>query len=476
MSRKLLIETLLVNRCADGALLESAQGPAYIVESASGKLIVKLPATTLDVRNQNGRIYSTAVMENAIRKAEPMFKSKQLTCTVDDHPESTHVAPGNASHVVTKAWCENGYLMNEWEILETSKGRDLKALVDAGVSFGVSIRGVGSEDSMGNILEDYEYMGTDCVGNPSAKIFTNPSRVNESNTRSDPAMTQKRSDLDSARSFVREQVTLLKSESSPVDGYRRVASVETQLNTMLAGAPLREATQIMNDWDKSKEEALASLTAPPSGSAKNESANDELTRLREQNAQMRESLNVVTKAYRESAVKTSANLRATVAQQKEQIKTLEATLATRNARIGQLSTSLLKRRNECRTARRLYAGSLQERREARRELHEAVRQAAGYRRAALDNQAMLKIAVKEAAKAGVQLKKLESLKGKKAPTVVEAASDFGSPAPRPLNESRQSISGVTGTLVRAVKRNPVREGNQNKQSAPKTAGLPSGWM
>lgn len=176
MTKRLLTETMVVH--GQGNLNESVVGPRYLVESSGKTLRVKLPVTTLGVQNENGRTYSQAIMEGAIRNAKSAFENRELLSTVDGHPNEAYCEPGNASHIVVEAWCQDGYMWNTWEVIETSRGRDLRALIEAGASFGVSIRGLGSQDRMGNILEDYEYLGTDGVGNPSARIRTRAEVVN----------------------------------------------------------------------------------------------------------------------------------------------------------------------------------------------------------------------------------------------------------------------------------------------------------
>jgi hypothetical protein len=44
-------------------------------------------------------------------------------------------------------------------------------LVDAKASFGTSIRGLGQLNEETKEVENYDYLGTDCVGNPSAGTF-----------------------------------------------------------------------------------------------------------------------------------------------------------------------------------------------------------------------------------------------------------------------------------------------------------------
>src|SRR3982751_1383546 len=104
-----------------------------------------VPATILDRENGNGRRYKRAEMQRAIRKAREagLFEQKRLLCTADDHPEKSFPAPINSSHVVidayTKTVSEDTVLMNDWLVFNTSKGKDLQGLIEAGASFRTSI-------------------------------------------------------------------------------------------------------------------------------------------------------------------------------------------------------------------------------------------------------------------------------------------------------------------------------------------------
>src|SRR4051794_4995548 len=103
------------------------------------------------------------------------FSSRSAFCTANDHPEESFPAPINSSHVVidayTKAVGEDTVLMNDWFVFNTSKGKDLQGLVEAGASFGTSIRGLGQRNEDTKEVENYDFFGCDAVGNPSAGTF-----------------------------------------------------------------------------------------------------------------------------------------------------------------------------------------------------------------------------------------------------------------------------------------------------------------
>lgn len=153
----------------------------------SGMMIVRnVPCTILNEKNANGRSYSTPTMKTALQENQNkgFYEARSLTCTADDHPETTYPKPINSSHVVinTNIVKENGkdVLLNDWLILPTDAGRNLRALIEAGVSVGTSIRGLGKQNESTGEIEDYEYLGTDVVGNPSAGTYASFKNLNES--------------------------------------------------------------------------------------------------------------------------------------------------------------------------------------------------------------------------------------------------------------------------------------------------------
>jgi hypothetical protein len=68
---------------------------------------------------------------------------------------------------------DNGVLWNKWFILDTDNGRNLQALIRGRASVGTSIRGLGSMSRL-NHVENYQYLGTDAVGNPAAGTYALP--------------------------------------------------------------------------------------------------------------------------------------------------------------------------------------------------------------------------------------------------------------------------------------------------------------
>ena len=97
-----------------------------------------------------------------------------------DHPESSVVNLNNVSHNVLKIWWEGNDLKGTVQVLDTPSGNILKALFKAGVTLGISSRGLGSVKELRNegvveVQEDFELICWDFVSNPSTdEAFMRP--------------------------------------------------------------------------------------------------------------------------------------------------------------------------------------------------------------------------------------------------------------------------------------------------------------
>jgi hypothetical protein len=182
MTKKLFIEK---SGCVLTVSKKSLTESVRLLEDNGGAMIVRgVPATILDEKNLNGRIYSFQEMSKAVAecKQNGIFESRMLTCTADDHPETSFVKPIDASHVVIDSYIKetNGkkVLFNDWLVLDTVNGRNLKALLKDGVGVGTSIRGLGVLNESSLQIEEYQYLGTDVVGQPSAGTYISNKEYN----------------------------------------------------------------------------------------------------------------------------------------------------------------------------------------------------------------------------------------------------------------------------------------------------------
>lgn len=105
--------------------------------------------------NANGRIYESEILRHAVEEIQEDVKSRRVLGEFD-HPADAKIHLNNVSHLLTKLWMEGNEVFGELEILEkTPSGAILKALVESGVSIGISSRGVGDMES--TMVEGQEF-------------------------------------------------------------------------------------------------------------------------------------------------------------------------------------------------------------------------------------------------------------------------------------------------------------------------------
>lgn len=139
------------------------------VSKENGNLVVSGILATAEVKNGNGRYYPRELWERELDKYQEFVDGRRATGELD-HPESSVVNLKNVSHVITECWWDGDHVMGKIEILPTPSGQILEALIKAGVTVGVSSRGMGSLEQRGEVMEvqdDFELLCWDFVSTPS---------------------------------------------------------------------------------------------------------------------------------------------------------------------------------------------------------------------------------------------------------------------------------------------------------------------
>ena len=99
-----------------------------------------------------------------------------------DHPDTSVVELKNVSHIVREARMEGEVVTGVVELLDTPSGKILQSLVDAGITLGISSRGVGSTRKQGDsviVQDDFQLICFDIVSEPSTPgaFMMNESKV-----------------------------------------------------------------------------------------------------------------------------------------------------------------------------------------------------------------------------------------------------------------------------------------------------------
>ena len=145
--------------------------PVSLTESLapSGNPLVEGILATAEVKNGNGRYYSKELWEREIDKYKEVVKENRATGELD-HPESSIINLKNVSHIIRDMWWDGDNVIGKIEVLPTSAGNILKALIENNVQVGVSSRGMGSLQERDGVLEvqdDFELLCWDFVSTPS---------------------------------------------------------------------------------------------------------------------------------------------------------------------------------------------------------------------------------------------------------------------------------------------------------------------
>lgn len=159
--KKVLIETQLFQ--PTGTLLSEGK------MSERGNPIVEGILATAEVKNGNGRYYAKDLWQREIDKYMESVKENRALGELD-HPESSIINLKNVSHNIKDVWWDGDQVMGKVEILPTPSGNILKALIESGITVGVSSRGMGSLEQKGNVMEvqdDFELLCWDFVSTPS---------------------------------------------------------------------------------------------------------------------------------------------------------------------------------------------------------------------------------------------------------------------------------------------------------------------
>jgi hypothetical protein len=147
------------------------------------------------VENGNRRVYPEGVLRREAELYSKLVKERRALGELD-HPDNEIINLANASHLVTEVWWQENALMGKVQVLDTPSGQILSALVQSGVTLGISSRGLGSvSESQGQTIveDDFQLICFDFVSEPSTpgafmmaegknlnldKVFTQADRIN----------------------------------------------------------------------------------------------------------------------------------------------------------------------------------------------------------------------------------------------------------------------------------------------------------
>lgn len=155
-------------------LVENIEDFEVLTESTSSgskNYYIQGPFMQWGVPNRNGRLYPQDVMESAVQKYVEELVSKNRAVGTLGHEDSPKISESKISHIVTELKFDGNDVWGKAKVLETASGKELKALIDGGVSFGCSSRALGSlkenEHGVKVVQNDFTISCIDAVLQPS---------------------------------------------------------------------------------------------------------------------------------------------------------------------------------------------------------------------------------------------------------------------------------------------------------------------
>lgn len=124
-----------------------------------------------DVKNRNGRIYPSAVLEKEMQRYQKDYIDTKRALGELGHPDGPAINGDRVSHLITEMRQEGPNFIGKAKILGTPMGEIVKNFIDEGITCGVSTRGLGSvkptKDGIMEVQDDFHLATVDIVTDPS---------------------------------------------------------------------------------------------------------------------------------------------------------------------------------------------------------------------------------------------------------------------------------------------------------------------
>ena len=152
---------------------EEVEAVEVLCEEKGGKkhFYIQGPFLQGDIKNRNGRIYESKILAKEVNRYNESYVNKNRAMGELGHPDGPTVNLDRVSHKITSLKQEGSNFIGKAKILETPMGRIAGALLNDGVTLGVSSRGMGSL----NKRDGANYVGEDFMLATAADIVADPS-------------------------------------------------------------------------------------------------------------------------------------------------------------------------------------------------------------------------------------------------------------------------------------------------------------
>jgi hypothetical protein len=155
-------------------ITEEIESVEVITESINGKktLFIQGPFLQTERYNRNNRIYRLPIMEREVKRYTEQYVHKGRALGELGHPDGPTVNLDRVSHKIVELTQKGNDFIGKAQILPTPMGKIAEALLNSGVTLGVSSRGIGS---VRRNNEGYSEVGEDFMLATAADIVADPS-------------------------------------------------------------------------------------------------------------------------------------------------------------------------------------------------------------------------------------------------------------------------------------------------------------
>lgn len=155
-------------------LVEDIENSEMIVEEVNGvkNHFIKGIFLQSAIKNKNGRIYPTEIMEREVNRYVKESVEKNTAYGELGHPQNPQINLERVSHLIKELKREGTNWIGKAQLVNEGMGKIAIGLLQAGANLGVSSRALGSVQQKNGIMEvqgDFRLMSAaDIVSNPSA--------------------------------------------------------------------------------------------------------------------------------------------------------------------------------------------------------------------------------------------------------------------------------------------------------------------
>jgi hypothetical protein len=177
-------------------LVEEVKDTQCLVEAAAGggkNYFITGPFMQAEIKNKNGRMYPLSILEREVNRYITEMVNERRSVGELAHPSTPNINHDRVSHLVTELRQQGNDFYGKAKILtEMPCGKIVKALIDEGIKFGVSSRGLGTTKRLNdgtNLVENNFYLAVaaDVVHDPSAPAAFSQSLMEGKNWELDEA-------------------------------------------------------------------------------------------------------------------------------------------------------------------------------------------------------------------------------------------------------------------------------------------------